>query len=210
MAIANKALAFGAAAVGAGAAWLWWTMASSASASAPPQAAASTAPTAPTAARGSVRPEPLPAPTIGASATARTDPRAQFDASMRRAAEQHTGDEPIPPHEVRKLLADSLAATGPSTEPWTAQAAPTYTMLAAEVKQSLPEGTDLQISSPHCYAAGCIATIAYPTAVDFTTLAQAMSQTKAILAWPGGKLTSPVEAMQPGRQESSWILIRPD
>jgi hypothetical protein len=129
---------------------------------------------------------------------------------MRHAAEQHPGDEPIPPHEVRKLLADSLAATGPSTEPWTAQAATTYTTLAAELKQSLSEGTDLQISSPHCYAAGCIAMITYPAAVDFITLAQTMSQTRAILAWPGGKLTSPVEVVQPGRQESSWILIRPN
>jgi hypothetical protein len=207
MAATNKALAIGVVVVGASAAWLWRAMASSAPASASPQA---TAPPASAAARGYVHPDPPPTLAAGTSAVARTDPRAQFDASMRQAAEQHTGDEPIPPHEVRKLLAASLAATGTSTEPWTAQAATTYTAFAAELKQSLPEGTDLQISSPHCYAAGCIATIAYPASVDFITLAQTMSQTKAILAWPGGKLTSPVETTQPGHQESSWILIRPD
>jgi len=204
---ANKAFAFGAVAVGTSAVWLWRTIAPLPPDSAPPQPAAHLASTT---ARGYIHPDPPPAFTAGASATARTDPRVQFDSSMRHAAEQYAGAEPIAPHEVRKLLADSLAATGASTEAWTAQAATTYTALAAELKQSLPEGTDLQISSPHCYAAGCIATIAYPAVVDFQTLAQTMSQTKAIVAWPGGKLTSPVEAIQPGRQESSWILIRPD
>jgi len=139
-----------------------------------------------------------------------SDPRAVFGAAMQQARDEHTGDEPVPPKAVREILANALARTGPSTEPWTRDAASTYANLAAEIQQTLPALGTLQISPMTCYAAGCMASISYPATADVRALSQDLSTARAVLDWPGPKMMSPGEATADGKQESTWILFRPD
>jgi hypothetical protein len=207
----NKLFVASLAGVGVGVGWLCWSL--NRTEPAPPSTLTRVA-AGPAPAKRRVTYSPAP-PSFEPSRTEANsvsplDPRASFHDAWMRAQNEHQGEDRVPPAEVRKILADALATSGPSAEAWTRDAASTYTNLVTEVRQSMPEIKDLQISSPQCYAAGCIATLSYAESVDYTMLAQQLSGSKTIVGWPGAKMASPAEALPGGRREASWILIRPD
>ncbi|MGN6110286.1 MAG: hypothetical protein ACTHU0_34605 [Kofleriaceae bacterium] len=143
-----------------------------------------------------------------AAPSAPVDPRIAFGESLRRVEEQNGGRQ-LSAAETRKEIDAALRATGPSHEPWTLQAATTLSKLSTEI-ETLSGGAGAQISTPTCYAAGCIATISYPPSTDASQMIHTILVSKAINGWPGSKIASAAEITSSGRQDSSWILFRPD
>jgi hypothetical protein len=130
------------------------------------------------------------------------DPRKQ----LARALES---DVPISPNETVVRIERGLAATGESREPWTHDAGKAFSALEAEMRGALKDDR-FRVSSPQCFAAGCVVTVEYPPGSDVPVLAQTIVTSSAIAAWPGAKLASPAVTSGGDVIANRWVLLRPD
>jgi hypothetical protein len=163
------------------------------------RATAGAPPSAPPAPPAPPAPRARATPAAGAPAP---DPRERFA----RALSGHR--EPVPPRTVVAMIEDGLAATGESAEPWTRDAERTFAALRGELPVLVRDRA--QLTSPRCFAAGCMVTIEYPADSDALTLAESLLAGDALAGWPGGKLVAPVVPGTGGAQAQRWVLIRPD
>lgn len=139
-----------------------------------------------------------------AAETTVQDPVVKFQQALAAASQQGH----LAPAAVRTLMQSALADTGGTSAHWTYTAESTFRAIGTEARDQL-HLPNLQITSPQCYAAGCIASITFPQNTDFLSAEDSLATSKTLRGWPGAKMASPPELQPNGALATSWILFRP-
>jgi len=155
-------------------------------------------------------PEPLPPPAMVPVSPRESEP-APAAAPRNHAAALHSPapedpTRPPPPEATRANMRARLAASQPSNERWTTEAAAAFRRFAAEAPAAA-EG--VRLSDAECFHDGCIVTARYDDHARYEAMNAAFPQSDAFQKWPGAKYRSPPAAMPGGGEEADWILFNP-
>ncbi|NPC82290.1 hypothetical protein HPC49_29235 [Pyxidicoccus fallax] len=109
------------------------------------------------------------------------------------------------PEQRRDAVLAELAATGDSSEPWTADARAALETWRSRVDE---EVLPVRAEPARCFAAGCVARVTFPDAHSFEASFQRTASLR--LGAAGSHLQLPPERMPSGEVVASWVVLRPD
>jgi hypothetical protein len=111
----------------------------------------------------------------------------------------------VTPEERRGAVLAELAATGDSSEPWTADARAALDTWRARVEE---EVLPVRAEPARCFNAGCVARVTFPDAASFEASFQRTAELR--LGTAGTHLQLPPERLPSGELVASWVVLRPD
>jgi hypothetical protein len=117
------------------------------------------------------------------------------------------GDFPTPGAR-REAMRTALEGTGPTEEPWAAQASKVFDGWrdALPMKQS----ANTKFSDLRCYRAGCVVTVRFNDRETYEAAAKAFRGLAGEDARHGGRIQSPPDVEAGGQVTALWMMLRPD
>lgn len=146
------------------------------------------------------------APTAGADSAGRAAPSlaparesARVAATPSSGAARDSSEEPL----------RRLRTSGPSNEPWTADAERALKKLLAASEETNPGATGIELHDVSCFQDGCVASAIFANEAVLAAKGQALPHSEEFMRWRGSKALSPPFRDKDGHIVAHLIFYRP-
>lgn len=111
------------------------------------------------------------------------------------------------PAQKREAMLSAIRSSGASDEPWTDEARSTFRAWRGAMPSVLEQGID--VGSPSCFRAGCVAEVRFKDEQAYREAARAFRSLSEPHTEHGGRVQTPL-AHDKGTLVANWIMLRPE
>jgi len=112
------------------------------------------------------------------------------------------------PAARREAMRAAMEGTGPTQEPWAAQASEVFDDWRDAL--SMKQSANTKFSDLRCYRAGCLVTVRFNDRETYEAAAKAFRGLAGEDTRHGGRIQSPPDIEAGGQVTALWMMLRPD